>query len=85
VWEEQPALQTDREPTRFTLTLPAEKIAQADTLRITVGYFTCPVKSTGVCLMHAIRWEIPVQAKPNAQQRSLTLDPPSPPAEQKSP
>jgi thiol-disulfide isomerase/thioredoxin len=85
VWEEQPALQTDREANRFTLTLPAEKIAQADTLRITVGYFTCPVKSTGVCLMHAIRWEIPVQAKPNAQQRSLTLHPPSPPAEQKSP
>jgi len=84
VWEDQPTLQPDLDQGRFTLTLSAEKIAQADTLRITVGYFSCPEKSTGVCMMHAIRWEIPVQIKRDFQQRSLPLDPPAS-TEKKSP
>ncbi|GBD35791.1 Thiol-disulfide oxidoreductase YkuV [bacterium HR36] len=77
LWEEVPRLEADIGRAAFRLSLAADKLAQADLLRITVGYFTCPEKSTGVCLMQAIRWDIPVQPKADSQRRTLTLVPPA--------
>ncbi|MCS7167365.1 MAG: redoxin domain-containing protein [Gemmatales bacterium] len=76
LWEQLYRVPLDAANHSFRLTIPAEKLAQADMLRLTLGYFTCPEKSTGVCLMQAIRWEIPLQPKADSNQRLLTLEPP---------
>ncbi|MCS7015744.1 MAG: thioredoxin-like domain-containing protein [Gemmatales bacterium] len=76
LWEQTYRLSADVASPQFRFTIPADKLASADSLRITVGYSTCPERSTGVCLLHAVRWEIPIQPKPDSPQRALTLEPP---------
>jgi hypothetical protein len=85
VWESVLRVQVDAEKATFQVTLPAEQLAKANTLRITVGYFTCPEKSTGLCLMQAVRWEMPLQASPDSQQRSLILQAPRQESDKKAP
>lgn len=76
IWEDVIRLASEMDKTSFRFTIPADKIATADALRITVGYFTCPEKSTGVCLMQAVRWDVPIQPKPDSPQRTITLESP---------
>ena len=52
--------QVDKSGTTFALTVPADKLAGAKTLKVSLVYYPCQVGGEGVCQIKSHVWEIPL-------------------------
>jgi len=59
--------------TSFSIKLPADKLAKADTLKLSIVYFPCQEGGEGVCLIQSQIWEIPLKPAPDAKQGTIQL------------
>ncbi len=57
----------------FALKVPADKLSEVKTLKLSLAYFVCQEGGEGLCQVKSHIWEIPLRRDPEAKNRTISL------------
>jgi hypothetical protein len=64
----------EKPETSFEIAVPIRATTGADRLRLSLHYYYCQEGAEGYCKLGLARWDIPIELKPDAAQRSIVLE-----------
>ncbi len=59
---------------KVALTVPAERLAGASNLKISLVFYPCLTNNEGLCFVKSQIWKVPIKLKPDAAERTFHLE-----------